>query len=92
MTKHNLTYVSNSSVRLSPAGIHSGVDITIQNLSDSNYLYIGGPDGLDSENFGYRIAPGAAWSVELPGQDAIYGYADSSTLVAVLMTSLESGS
>jgi hypothetical protein len=91
MTTHSLTYVNDSPVRLSPSGIHSGVDITIQNLGD-NPIYLGGPGELHSENFGYKLLPGAAWSVELSGQDAIYAYADWGTLTAVLMTSLESGS
>jgi hypothetical protein len=91
MTTHSLIYVNDSSVRLSPAGTHSGVDITIQNLGD-NPVYLGGPGELHSENFGYKLLPGTAWSVELSGQDAIYAYSDWSTLVAVLMTSLESGS
>lgn len=91
MTTHKLISVSDSPVRLSPIGTHSGVDITIQNLSDSEYLYLGGPESLNPEDFGYRLAPGAAWSVELPGRDAIYAVTDNSALVAVLMTSIEAG-
>lgn len=93
MTTHNLAYVYGSPVRLSPLGTHSGVDITIQNLSDGEYLYLGGSENLDSENFGYRLSPGSAWSVELPGKDAIYAVCsyNGSALVATLMTSLEAG-
>lgn len=91
MTTHNLISVSDTPVRVSPFGIHSGVDITIQNLSDTDYLYIGGPSTLNSENFGYRLSPGAAWSVELPGQNSLYAYADNSVYVAILTTGLESG-
>jgi hypothetical protein len=91
MTTHNSTYVSVSPVRLSPLGTHSGVDITIQNLSDTDPVYLGGPNNLNSENFGYLLAPGAAWSVELSGQDAIYAVSYPGAYVAVLMTSLEAG-
>lgn len=91
MTTHNLTYVNDSPTILSPMGIHSGVDITIQNLGE-NSVFLGGHEDLHSENFGYKLLPNAAWSVELSGQDAIYAYADQATPVAVLMTSLESGS
>ena len=65
------------------------MDITIQNLHESGYVYLGG-EGVDSEDFGYRLAPGAAWSVELPGRDAIYAITDTSSVsIAVLKTGLE---
>mgnify|MGYP000163790290 CR=1 FL=1 len=91
MTRHSRITVWDDATRLSPNGIHSGVDITIQNLDGSNYVYIGG-SGVNSSNFGYRLAPGAAVSFELPGTDAIYAYSDNEIDVAVLMTNLEVGS
>lgn len=92
MTTHSLTYLySGDAVRLTPNGTHSGMDITIQNTSSSGYVYLGG-EGVNSESFGYRLSPNSAWSIELPGNDAIYAVTDSSSvLVAVLMTNLESG-
>ena len=75
----------------SPAGSHSGMDITIQNIDSSAYVFIGGI-GVNSEDFGYRLAPGSAWSVELPGKDALYAISDiNGSLVALLKTGLESG-
>lgn len=91
MTTHTTISVSDAPVRVSPFGIHSGVDITVQNLSDTDYVYIGGPTELNSENFGYRLSPGAAWSVELTGQNSLYAYADNPAYVAVLITGLEAG-
>ena len=45
------------------------------------------PNGLHS---GYRIAPGAAFSIELPGQDALYAISTvNSSKVAILQTGLE---
>lgn len=89
MTIHLNPYLSSSeATRISPNGVHSGVDITVQNLSDTEYVYIGGQD-VDQESFGYRLSPGAAWSVELPGTDALYAIADSPTYIAVLQTGLE---
>lgn len=92
MTTHALTQLSNTTAtRLTPNGIHSGMDITIQNLSDTAYVYLGG-EGTSSQDFGYRLSPNSAWSVELPGQDAIYAVSDiDETYISVLQTGLETG-
>jgi hypothetical protein len=90
MTIHsNPTLSTSEPTRLSPNGVHSGVDITIQNLSDTSYVYLGG-ENVEIESFGYRLAPGAAWSVELPGTDALYAVGDTNgQYIAVLQTGLE---
>lgn len=90
MTQHALTTLSNTSdTRLTPLGLHSGMDITIQNTDGSAYVYIGG-EGVNSEDYGYRLAPGAAWSVELPGTNALYATTDTNgSVVAMLWTGLE---
>jgi hypothetical protein len=91
MTTHSTPYIgTTNATRLTPNGLHSGMDITIQNLSETAYVYIGG-EGVNSEDFGYRIAPGNAWSVELSGRDYLYAIADTATYVAILKTNLESG-
>lgn len=67
------------------------MDITIQNLDDSAYVYIGGED-LNPESFGYRISPGLAISFELPGRDALYAITDvDNSYIAILKTNLEAG-
>jgi hypothetical protein len=67
------------------------MDITIQNVSEANYVYIGG-EGVSLQDFGYRLNPGSAISFELPGKDALYAIADTNeTMVAVLKTNLEVG-
>lgn len=93
MTQHTLKTLSNSEgTRLTPNGLHSGMDITIQNIDSSAYVYIGG-EGVTSSNYGYRLSPGTAWSVELPGQDSLYAITDTNgSIVATLSTGLESGS
>jgi hypothetical protein len=90
MTQHALTTLSNTTAtRLTPNGVHSGLDITIQNTDGSAYVYLGG-NGVTSSNYGYRLAPGAAWSVELPGTDALYAITDTNnSKIAVLWTGLE---
>jgi hypothetical protein len=61
MTLHTHTTLSNTTAtRLSPNGVHSGMDITIQNIHESAYVYVGGED-VSASVYGYRIAPGAAF-------------------------------
>lgn len=90
MTQHSTISLSNTiATRLTPNGIHSGMDITIQNVSDTAYVYLGG-EGVNPEDFGYRLAPGSAWSIELPGKDALYAISDTNdSYLAVLKTGLE---
>ena len=91
-TTHGLVTLSNTEpTRLTPNGLHSGLDITVQNIHDSAYVYLGGED-VNSEDFGYRLSPGAAWSVELSGQSPLYAISDTNeSVVAILKTSLEAG-
>lgn len=92
MTLHAHTTLSNTTAtRLSPNGLHSGMDITIQNIHESAYVYVGG-EGVTASDYGYRITPGAAFSIELPGQDALYAISTvNSSKVAILQTGLETG-
>jgi hypothetical protein len=92
MTQHLLTTLSNSSATLlSPVGTHSGIDITIQNVHATAIVYIGGI-GVTSSNYGYRISPSNAWSIELSGNDELYAITNTNgSQVAVLKTSLELG-
>jgi len=67
------------------------MDITVQNVDDSAYVYVGG-EGVTSLNYGYRISPNNGWSVELNGKDSLYAISDTDeSKVAVLKTSLEYG-
>lgn len=90
MTQHALTTLSNTTAnRLTPLGMHSGMDITIQNTDGSAYVYLGA-EGVTASDYGYRLAPGAAWSVELPGTDPLYAITDTNnSKIAVLWTGLE---
>lgn len=89
-TIHNLYTLSNSdAIRLTPLGMHSSMDITLQNVDDSAYVYVGG-EGVTSSSYGYRIAPGHAISWELPERDELYAISDTNqSKLAVLKTSLE---
>lgn len=91
MTQHNiLTLSSTSPTLVSPAGTHSGLDITIQNINATGYVYVGG-EGVTTTNYGFRILPNHSISFELPGRDALYVVASSDGLNAAVITiSLES--
>jgi hypothetical protein len=92
MTSHALTTLSSSAATLlTPNGVHSGMDVTIQNIHASAYVYIGG-EGVTSASYGYRLSPGTAISFELPGKDALYAITGTNgSQIAVIKTNLESG-
>jgi hypothetical protein len=90
MTRHAVVLLSQSSpTLLSDRAIHSGIDFTIQNLHASAYVYIGGPN-VTINNYGFRINPGTAFSVELPGHDELWAVTSiNGSEVAVLSLGLE---
>lgn len=92
MTQHWLHELNDTTpLRLTPAGVHSGMDLTIQNVSNVAYVFLGG-EGLSQNSFGFRIAPNEAFSVELPGKNHLYAIStDPSSWIAVLQTGLETG-
>jgi hypothetical protein len=92
MTTHSLTTLSSSAATLlTPNGVHSGMDVTIQNVHASAYVYIGG-EGVTTSSYGYRLSPGSAISFELPGKDSLYAITDTnSSKVAIIKTNLETG-
>jgi hypothetical protein len=92
MTTHSLTTLSSSTAtRLTPNGVHSGMDVTIQNVHSTAYVYVGG-EGVTSSSYGYRLNPNSAISFELPGKDALYAITGTNgSQIAVIKTNLESG-
>jgi hypothetical protein len=93
MTIHALTTISNTeAVRLTPNGTHSGMDITLQNVNDSGYIYIGSED-VSSLDYGFRIMPNHSISLELTGSNSLYAISSASNMkLAILKTGLENGS
>jgi hypothetical protein len=93
MASHSIITLSTSeAVRLTPVGIHSGLDLTIQNINSDGYVYVGASEDLSSTNYGYRISPNNALAFELPGADSIYAIGSTTGLqIAVMKTNLESG-
>lgn len=86
---HEIVTVGESPVIVGPSGNHAGRDITIQNLSQSTNVYLGG-QGVTTTNFGYKLIPNSAWSVELKAKDIIYAVCESEADVAVFILGLES--
>jgi hypothetical protein len=90
MARHSIISVSSSkATRVSSRSLHSGEDITIQNIDPEAIIYLGG-ENVSSSSFGFVLFPGAAWSVELPPKNEIYAISENNgSQVAVLKVSLE---
>jgi hypothetical protein len=93
MVSHEVVTLSHTEeTRLTPNGVHSGIDITIQNVNISGYIYVGA-EGVTSENYGYRLLPNHAISIELNGRDSIYAISSAPSMKAALLkANLEAGS
>jgi hypothetical protein len=80
MTNHSLTTLSNSTATLlTPNGVHSGTDVTLQNVNASGYIYLGGNATVSSTNYGFRILPNHSIFVAL----AVYAVPAEPAFVAV---------
>jgi hypothetical protein len=91
MTTHAIIELNNTTpILVSPNGTHSGCDITIQNINESGYIYVGGK-GVSTISYGYRVAPNAAVSFELPGRDAVYLIGSTTLDAAIITMGLEVG-
>lgn len=92
MTTHNVYTLSNSTAtKITPNGVHSGMDITIQNINLSGYVYVGG-EGVTASSYGYRVMPNHAISFELSGEDDLYLIGENADMdAAVIKINLEQG-
>ena len=90
MTLHSLVTLSNSTAtRMTPPGAHGGMDITLQNVNATGYIYIGG-EGVTSSNYGFRILPNHSISFELSSPDALYAVSSIDAMnVAMIQIGLE---
>lgn len=90
MTAHRIEIIGTVAKRLTPNGTHSGMDITLQNVNESAYIYLGG-EGVSTSNYGFRLMPNHSFSIELPGLDPLYAIADQAGMqLAIIQTGLES--
>jgi hypothetical protein len=92
MASHSIKTLSQSTpMRLTPLGVHSGMDITIQNINATGYIYLGSST-VSTTDYGFRIMPNHSISFELPGSDSLYAVSSTNGLqIAVLQTNLEAG-
>jgi hypothetical protein len=86
-TSHSLVTLNNTTAINLTDGYDFGFDITIQNLDNAAFVYIGGSD-VSSSSFGYKLNPGNAFSVSLSGEDDLYAISSSSSQIAVLKLTL----
>lgn len=85
-TYHELLTLSNATAtELTPPGkIHSGLDVTIQNVHATANVYIGAAD-VTASDFGYKLVPGSGFSVELNPRDELYAISDVDGSEAALL-------
>ena len=91
MAYHELRTLSDTTPsRLTPLGTHSGMDITLQNVNDSGYIYVGIDENVTSTSYGFRIMPNHSISFELAGYDPLYAIAEADGLkLAMIQIDLE---
>ena len=89
---HSIKTLSNTeAIALTPTVIHSGLDVTIQNINSEGYIYIGG-ESVTTESYGFRILPNHSISFELPGRDFLYATCLTNGMqVATITIGLETG-
>ena len=90
-TYHEIVTLSDSTpVELTPEGkVHSGLDLTVQNIDEEAIVYLGAED-VSSTSYGFKLLPGAGFSIELNPRDELYAISDTDdSEVALLRVLLE---
>jgi hypothetical protein len=90
-TYHEIVTLSNATAtELTPEGrIHSGLDLTVQNIDEEAIVYLGAED-VSSTSYGFKLLPGAGFSIELNPRDELYAISDTDdSEVALLRVLLE---
>ena len=90
-TYHEIVTLSDTTpVELTPEGkVHSGLDLTVQNLDEEAIVYLGAED-VSSTSYGFKLLPGAGFSIELNPRDELYAISDTDdSEVALLRVLLE---
>lgn len=89
MTQNAVYALNNTTpVKITPDGIHSGLDVTIQNINVAGYVYVGA-EGMTTSDFGYRILPNHAISFEVPPNDSLFLLGSTNLSAAVIKLNLE---
>lgn len=86
MATSSIVYVSTTPVLVTPAGVHSGVDLTIQNQGSSGqYIYVG-DENVSSTNYGIKIGYGEGFGLTVPARDSIYVVGSTSNIPLSILT------
>jgi hypothetical protein len=86
MTAHAIFSLTTSTpVRVTPNGTHSGLNVSIQNINEDGYIYVGGEE-VTSSDYGFRILPNAAISFELEGNDELCIISSLNSMNAAVIT------
>ena len=86
MIKHNLLNISDAtatSLDISET-VRSSFTLIIQNINATGYIYIGN-SGVTTSNYGFRISPNQAFTIELPSSINLYAIASDADLQAAIM-------
>lgn len=87
-TFHDLVTLSDTTeTELTPGARHSGLDLTIQNVHATAVVYIGGVD-VTASDYGFKLTPGAGFSIELNPNDRLYAISDTNGSTAALLRAL----
>tara|TARA_R110000796_G_scaffold125868_5_gene240441 strand:- start:121 stop:402 length:282 start_codon:yes stop_codon:yes gene_type:complete len=87
-TFHDLVTLSNTTeTELTPGARHSGLDLTIQNVHATAVVYIGAV-GVTTSDYGFKLTPGAGFSIELNPNDRLYAISDTNGSTAALLRAL----
>ena len=87
-TFHDLVTLSDTTeTELTPGARHSGLDLTIQNVHATAVVYIGAV-GVTASDYGFKLTPGAGFSIELNPNDRLYAISDTNGSTAALLRAL----
>jgi hypothetical protein len=88
-TYHELLTLSDETeTELTPEGkVHSGLDLTVQNVHATAIVYIGG-EGVTAEDYGFKLEPKEAFSIELNPRDQLFAISDTDGATVALLRAL----
>mgnify|MGYP006272333875 CR=1 FL=1 len=86
MIRHNILPISNTAATSLDIAeiVKSSFTLVVQNINSDGYIYLGNP-GVTSSNFGFRLSPNQAFTIEMPSSQNLYAIASDSGLSVSVM-------
>ena len=86
MIRHNLLPISNTSATFLDISetVKSSFTLIVQNINAEGYIYLGN-SAVTSSNFGFRLSPNQAFTIELPSSQNLYAIASDPGLSVSVM-------